>query len=105
LGLEEMEKIQTFFGDKASIISEFDRHPLSFPGINVKEEIFRILKRRPLSLIDLSKRMAIPKEELEATMQPMVEEGKIKARHFGDSVYYEVSKSPSFQKSLQRSLK
>jgi wyosine [tRNA(Phe)-imidazoG37] synthetase (radical SAM superfamily) len=105
LNLEEMEKIQAFFGDKASIISEFDRHPLSLPEINVKEEIFRILKRRPLSLVDLSQRMAIPKEELEATMQPMVEEGKIKTRGFGDSVYYEVSKARLFQKSFQRSPK
>ena len=93
LNLEEMEKIQAFFGDKASIISEFDRHPRSLPEINVKEEIFRILKRRPLSLVDLSQRMAIPKKELEATMQPMVEEGKIRTRRFGDSVYYEVLKS------------
>jgi len=93
LNLEEMEKIQAFFGDGASIISEFDRHPLSIPENNVKEEIFRILKRRPLSLVDLSQRMAIPKEELEATMQPMVEEGRIKTRRFGDSVYYEVLKS------------
>jgi hypothetical protein len=100
-----MEEIQAFFGEKASIISEFDRHPLSLPEINVKEEIFRILKRRPLSLVDLSQRMAIPKEELEATMQPMVEEGKIKTRRFGDSIYYEVSKSRLFQKSFQRSLK
>jgi DNA-binding IscR family transcriptional regulator len=61
--------------------------------MNVKEEIFRILERRPLSLIDLSQRMAIPKKELEATVQPMVEEGRIKTRRFGDSVYYEVSKS------------
>jgi wyosine [tRNA(Phe)-imidazoG37] synthetase (radical SAM superfamily) len=105
LNLEEMEEIQAFFGEKASIISEFDRHPLSLPEINVKEEIFRILKRRPLSLVDLSQRMAIPKEELEATMQPMVEEGKIKTRRFGDSIYYEVSKSRLFQKSFQRSLK
>jgi hypothetical protein len=49
--------------------------------------------------------MAVPREELEATMKPMVEEGKIRTRRFGDSVYYEVSKSPSFQKFLQRSLK
>jgi wyosine [tRNA(Phe)-imidazoG37] synthetase (radical SAM superfamily) len=93
LNLEEMKKIQAFFGEKASIISEFDRHPLSLPEINVKEEIFRILKRRPLSLVDLSQRMAIPKKELEATMQPMVEEGKIKTRRFGNSVYYEVPKT------------
>ena len=93
LNSEEMEEIQTFLGEKASIISEFDRHPLSLPEMNVKEEIFRILERRPLSLIDLSQRMAIPNKELEATIQPMVEEGKIKTRRFGDSVYYEVSKS------------
>ena len=105
LNLEEMEGIQAFFGEKASIISEFDRHPLSLPEFNVKEDIFRILERRPLSLVDLSQRMAIPKEELEATMQPMVEEGKIKTRRFGDSIYYEVSRPRLFQKSFQRSLK
>jgi DNA-binding transcriptional ArsR family regulator len=88
-----MEKIQAFFGEKASIISEFDRHPLSLAEVTVKEEIFRILRRRPLSLIDLSQRMAISKKELEATIQPMVEEGKIRTRRLGDSVYYEVAKS------------
>ena len=93
LNSEEMEEIQAFFGERASIISEFDRHPLSLPEVNFQEEIFRILKRRPLSLIDLSQRMAIPKKELEATIQPMVEKGKIKTRRLGDSVYYEVSKS------------
>jgi len=93
LNSEEMEEIQAFLGEKASIISEFDRHPLFLPEMNVKEEIFRILERRPLSLIDLSQRMAIPKKELEAAVQPMVEEGRIKTRRFGDSVYYEVSKS------------
>jgi wyosine [tRNA(Phe)-imidazoG37] synthetase (radical SAM superfamily) len=90
LNSEEMGEIQAFFGEKASIISEFDRHPLSITEINVKDEIFRILKRRPLSLVDLSQRMAISKKALEATIQPMVEEGKIKTRRFGDSVYYEV---------------
>jgi wyosine [tRNA(Phe)-imidazoG37] synthetase (radical SAM superfamily) len=93
LNSEEMEKIQAFFGEKASIISEFDRHPLSLAEVTVKEEIFRILRRRPLSLIDLSQRMAISKKELEATIQPMVEEGKIRTRRLGDSVYYEVAKS------------
>ena len=105
LNLEEMEEIQAFFGEKASIISEFDRHPLSLSEIDVKEEILRILKRRPLSLVDLSQRMTIPREELEATMQPMVEEGKIKTRRFGDSVYYEIPKSRLLHKSYQRSLK
>jgi hypothetical protein len=37
--------------------------------------------------------MAIPKEELETMMQPMAEEGKIKTRRFGGSIFYEVPKA------------
>ncbi|MGQ9646304.1 MAG: radical SAM protein [Thermodesulfobacteriota bacterium] len=105
LSLEEMETIQTFLGEKASIISEFDRHPFSVSEINVEDEILRILERRPLSLVDLSERMAIPKEELEAAMQTMVERGKVEPRRFGGSIYYEVPKSRLSRKSFQRSLK
>jgi len=99
LSEKEMEDIRAFFGEMASIISEFDRHPISLPKVKVKEEIFRILRRRPLSLIDLSQWMAISEKELEATIQPMVDEGKIKTRRLGDSVYYEVPKSGLFKKS------
>ncbi len=55
LNQKEMEEIQAFFGEEASIISEFDRHPSSVTERDVKEEILKILKRRPLSLSDLSK--------------------------------------------------
>jgi wyosine [tRNA(Phe)-imidazoG37] synthetase (radical SAM superfamily) len=90
LDLEEMEKIQTFFGEKASIISEFDRHPLSLSERDIKREILGILRRRPLSLTDLSKWMKISQDELDGHLRPMVEEGKINVRSFGDSVYYEI---------------
>jgi len=86
----EMEKIRTFFGEKAEIISEFDRHPAEPSGRDIAEEVLRILRRRPLSLSDLSKGMGIPEEDLEKQILPLVKEGKIKARLFADSVYYEV---------------
>ena len=105
LRLEEMEAIQAFLGEKASIISEFDRHPFSLSEINVEDEILRILERRPLSLVDLFQRMTIPKEELEAAMRTMVEGGKIEPRRFGDLIYYEVPKSRLSRKSFRRSLK
>jgi wyosine [tRNA(Phe)-imidazoG37] synthetase (radical SAM superfamily) len=95
LNQKEMEKIQTFFGERASIISEFDRHPSPSPGSDVPEGIIesliRILKRRPLSLFDISKGMGIPQNELEKYIGPLVKEGKIQARLFGDSMYYEIS--------------
>ncbi len=92
LNQKEMEELQAFFGEKASIISEFNRHPSPFfQRENIKEEILRILKRRPLSLSDLAKGMGIMEEELNNDIGSLLEEKRVKARHFGDMVFYEVS--------------
>jgi wyosine [tRNA(Phe)-imidazoG37] synthetase (radical SAM superfamily) len=92
LSQKEMEEIQVYFGEKASIITEFDRHPSSISGRDIKEEILEILKRRPLSLSDLSKGMGIPQNELDEYIKPLAQEGKIQTRIFGGSIYYEISK-------------
>lgn len=90
LDQKEMERIKAFFGEKASIISEFDRHPPSILERDVKEEILKILRRRPLSLADLSNGMGIPQNELDRYLKPLIRGGKIQSRSFGDSVYYEI---------------
>jgi wyosine [tRNA(Phe)-imidazoG37] synthetase (radical SAM superfamily) len=90
LNQEEMEAMKVFFGERASIISEFDRHPPAVAERDIKEEILRILRRRPLSLTDLSKGMGIRESEIEKYILPLVSEGKIYARIFGDSTYYEI---------------
>lgn len=89
---KEMEGIRAFFGEKASIISEFDRHPAIVLEKDVKGEILKILKRRPLSLTDLSEGMKIPPGELEGFINPLVREGKIQPRLFGDLIYYEITR-------------
>lgn len=90
LNQEEMEAMRAFFGERASIISEFDRHPSAAAERDIREAILNILKRRPLSLKDLSKGMGIREKEIEKYVQPLVSEGKICARMFGDSIYYEI---------------
>jgi len=60
------------------------------PWKDIKEEILKILKRRPLSLADLSKGMGIPQDELDEYIEPLTQAGKIKTRIFGDSIYYEI---------------
>ena len=90
LSQKEMEEIQVYFGEKASIITEFDRHPSSISGRDIKEEILEILKRRPLSLSDLSKGMGIPQNELDEYIEPLTREGKIQTRIFSGSIYYEI---------------
>jgi wyosine [tRNA(Phe)-imidazoG37] synthetase (radical SAM superfamily) len=90
LGQKEMEEIRSFFGGKASVISEFDRHLLPTPERDLKDEILRILRRRPLSLTDLSKWMGISQTELDGYLRLMVEDGKIRARPFANLIYYEI---------------
>jgi wyosine [tRNA(Phe)-imidazoG37] synthetase (radical SAM superfamily) len=90
LNQKEMEEIRAFFGEKAEIISEFDRHAPVLSKRNIPEEILKILKRRPLSLSDLSKGMGITRDELETYLNPLIQEGKIQSRLFGDSIYYEI---------------
>jgi wyosine [tRNA(Phe)-imidazoG37] synthetase (radical SAM superfamily) len=91
LNQKEMEAMRTFFGEKASIILEFNRHPPAVTERDIKEEILRILKRRPLSLKDLSQGMGIREDEIENCIQSLVSEGTIHARFFGDSIYYEIN--------------
>jgi wyosine [tRNA(Phe)-imidazoG37] synthetase (radical SAM superfamily) len=90
LNQNEMEEIKAFFGEKASIISEFDRHPSVISERDIQEEILKILKRRPLSISDLSKGMGIPQNELDQYIKTLTQEGKIQSRIFGDSIYYEI---------------
>jgi wyosine [tRNA(Phe)-imidazoG37] synthetase (radical SAM superfamily) len=90
LNQKEMEEIRVFFGEKAEVISEFDRHPPVVSERDIQEEILKILKRRPLSLSDLSQGMGITREELEAYLNPLIQEGKIHSRSFGNSIYYEI---------------
>jgi wyosine [tRNA(Phe)-imidazoG37] synthetase (radical SAM superfamily) len=94
LNQEEMEKIRDLFGERATVISEFDRHPVLLDQEDSKEKILKILKRRPLSLTDLSRGMKIPKEELERTLQALIVERKIKKRCFESETYYEISEGP-----------
>ena len=85
----EMEKIRVFFGERAVIISEFDRHLPTPPETEVAEKILSILRRRPLSLSDLSQNMGLSRDELEASLRPLVDEGKVRIRSFQSSTYYE----------------
>jgi wyosine [tRNA(Phe)-imidazoG37] synthetase (radical SAM superfamily) len=91
LSQKEMKRIKSFFGERASIISEFNRHLTYVTREDIKDGILRVLKRRPLSLKDLSKWMGIPQEELEGQITSLSQEGKIKSRPHGDSIYYKIN--------------
>lgn len=92
LNQEEMEKIKDLFGERASIISGFDRHPVSLEKEDSKEMILKILRRRPLSLSDLIKGIKIQPEILESSLEALIEEKKVRKGIFKGETYYELSK-------------
>ncbi|MGB9628986.1 MAG: radical SAM protein [Thermodesulfobacteriota bacterium] len=92
LDQKEMEKIREFFGEDAIILSEDYRRLSSIGKENIKEEILRILKRRPLSLADLSKGIGVREDELGHYIDSLLKEKRIRVRHFGNMVFYEFSK-------------
>jgi len=92
LSHDEMEKIRALFGSKASIISEFDRHHLDIIETNIEKEILRILERRPLSLVDISKLIGISPELLKKIIDPLIYNGKIEESNFGGSLFYEIKR-------------
>lgn len=95
LNQEEMEKIKDLFGKKASVISGFDRHPVSLENEDSKEMILKILRRRPLSLSDLRKGIKLRPEILESSLEALIEERKIRKEIFQGETYYELSKETS----------
>ena len=90
---KEMEEIHALFGKKASIISGFDRHLSLVSEKDIKGEILKILKRRPLSRSDLSEGMGIPENELDRYIKPLIQDRKVQTRIFSDSFYYEISEN------------
>jgi wyosine [tRNA(Phe)-imidazoG37] synthetase (radical SAM superfamily) len=97
LDQKETEDIRAFLGEKASIISEFDRYPPAVSQRDMGEEILRILRRRPLSLSDLSKGTGIPQDELGGYISSLVQEGRVLARAFRGSTYYEIPRESETQ--------
>jgi len=91
LAQAEMERLKTFFGERASVISEFDRPILPPPRTEMTGELLNILKRRPLSISDLCRLMGLARDQLETHLQPLIAEGKVRIHSFQDSVFYEAA--------------
>lgn len=88
---EEMERIREFFGEKASVISEFRRPDGRTSSEGITERILDTLRRRPLSLHDLSVSMGLSTDELERRLKPLLEGGQVRVRVFQAVLYYEAA--------------
>ncbi|MGC9017083.1 MAG: radical SAM protein [Caldimicrobium sp.] len=88
LSFEELEKVRTFLGEKAEIITPKDKkiEGISFKR-NLEELLFDYLSRRPAPLTELTE-VFKDSEELKRVLQNLIKEGKIKRLLYQGEVYF-----------------
>lgn len=89
--IEKLAEIQKEFGEKAEIIAGqiFDSPTGTILDGNIW--ILNLLKRRPCTLIDISKALGIHQNELVKLLDILRKEGKVHHRIYNNQCYYQVS--------------
>lgn len=89
LNREELEKIRKILGNRCEIIAEFDKKERSLPSVDLEGAIFSLVKRRPVTLSDMTASLGKNKSEIIKYLNFLLDKGKIKAVVHKGLKYYE----------------
>lgn len=89
LSLKELEKIKKILGEKCEIIAEFAKKEQISPSDNLEETILSMIKRRPVTLSDISVSLGKHQNEILKYLNFLLEDGKIKLVIHKGLKYYE----------------
>lgn len=95
LSFKELEHIQTLLSRKSEIIADFG--PKHQPAIseNLKESIAALIRRRPVTLPDISSSLGMNKNEVIKYLNLLLNEKMIKTVQFENKTYYEPGENSS----------
>ena len=89
LSQAQMEKIRTFFGEKAEVIAAFKKAGSAGGESDAEAAILATIGRRPVTAADLSHSIGVPPADIRRLAARLIREGTIRAiRHCGQ-VYFE----------------
>lgn len=89
LGFREMEKIRKFFGNTAEVVAEFDKVQHTPSSRNLSDAILSMVRRRPVTLSDMSLSLGKQKNELTEYCDILLKEGKIRLVDHKGKIFYE----------------
>jgi len=89
LTLDEMEKIRDFMGKNCEIIATFEKSPVTQLQITQKESLLDMIRRRPMTLDDLSVSLGKSSSEVLKLIHLLGSEHKIKSVSHKGKDYYE----------------
>jgi wyosine [tRNA(Phe)-imidazoG37] synthetase (radical SAM superfamily) len=98
LSSNALEKIRKFLGKKAEVIAEFDKIQHFPSSLNLQNVILSLVKRRPVTLSDMSLSLGKHKNELIKYIDYLLKKNRIKYVIHQGKKYYEPKKEKIVQK-------
>jgi len=90
LTLGELEKIKNMLGEKCEIIADFETKEQKPPSENLEEAILSLIKRRPVTLADISASLGKHRNEIIKYLNFLLKKGKIKVVIHKGLKFYEL---------------
>ncbi|MCX7857880.1 MAG: radical SAM protein [Deltaproteobacteria bacterium] len=88
LSKKELERIRDFLGPKCEIICAFEKYVSNEHKNQWENKILEILKRRPLTIDDISKITGIPARQAKDQLRILEKKGAIRSFYMENTVYY-----------------
>jgi wyosine [tRNA(Phe)-imidazoG37] synthetase (radical SAM superfamily) len=92
LSPDELEKIKDSIAGKCEIIADFKKTKQDLFAKSQSKSILAMLRRRPMTLMDLATSLGFHKNEVLKHVQSLLQKGKIQAVRHKEQIYYEPSK-------------
>ncbi len=86
--MQEMKRIQAYFGDLATVISSFDKTAHSESGTSLDDEVFQLARRRGVTLDDLVTGFGLHRDVATDILERLTAEGKVKKVSFRGKTYF-----------------
>ncbi|MFC1838860.1 radical SAM protein [Thermodesulfobacteriota bacterium] len=88
LNNEKLEEIKEYLGGNTEIIAGVPLEKRKNIPDSKLEQLIEMMKRRPVTVNDISKTLNIEKDETERLVKELRIKGRIKEQDFGDDLYY-----------------
>jgi wyosine [tRNA(Phe)-imidazoG37] synthetase (radical SAM superfamily) len=88
LNREEMEAVRRRLGGRAEIVADFSARKQTPGGRRLREVLFGLIRRRPVTLEDMTAALGESREAVAAELEGLLQEGRVSAtRHKGLTFY------------------
>lgn len=91
LTARELERIRRALGDRAEVVADFEKKGPARGGIDLREAISAVVRRRPVTAGDISASLSAPRGEVLKALRRLRESGRVRTVRHGRKTFYEAA--------------